>query len=208
MAHTARFDKVRPCLILGIGSNGVQTRTNLCSDLVCQRLRTVEMADETRDLDLRLEVEIKHEILGIDMGSFHRVCRGDMDVTPSERDKGPIFGVEDITHRLHQDFSDGDLGLEDQAPLNLEEMLEVARLGNVIVGGGYLGCVARQLLIKTLPDLRRSVRVQMGDCGIGDKIWDLGVVSFRLVFHCIIHLVLQVLADGGKVYFGLDAVFG
>lgn len=166
------------------------------------------MADETRDLDLRLEVKTKHEILGIDTGSFHRVCRGDMDVTPSERDKGPVFGVEDITRRLDQDFGDGDLGLEDQTPLNLEEMLEVARLGNVIVGRCYLGCIMRQLLIKTITDLRRNVGVQMGDCGIGDKIWDLGVVLFRLVFHCVVHLILQVLANSGKVYFSLDAVSG
>ena len=122
-----------------------------------------------------------------------------MDVTASERDKGPVFGVEDITHRLDQDFGDGDLGLEYQAPLNLEEMLEIARLGNIIVGRGYLGCVARQLLIKTSPDLRRSVGVQMGNGGIGDEIWDLGMVSFRLVFHCIVHLILQVLADSRKV---------
>lgn len=131
-----------------------------------------------------------------------------MDVSARERDKRPVFSVEDVSRWLDQDFGHGDLRFEDQIPLDPEKTLEIAGLGDVAVGRGDLGSVAGQLLVQTSADLGGGVGEELRDSWVRDKVGELGVILLGVVFNSVVHLILQVFADGGEVDLGLDAVLG
>lgn len=128
-----------------------------------------------------------------------------MDVAASEGQEGPVLGGEGRTGRGDQDLSEGDLVGEDEVVLDVEELVELL-LGDDAVGVlGDLGGPLGELGLDVGSEGSGLVREDVDDVGVGNEGGDTGEVLGAGLGEAVVHLVLEVLTDGGEVDLSLDA---
>lgn len=202
------LDPGGPGIVASVGRDGVVAWRDLAGVVACKRLRRVELADIARDLGLGAAVELEHEVLGVDGGGYRRVAAADVDVTAREGQERPEFGRPLGATKVDEDFGEGDLGLEDEVVLQLEELEEVGRLGDVAVGGGDARGVGGQVGLNLLREACRLVAEQVADRGVCNEsgLVCQGVVVRKAKVDPVVALVLHILTHCREVHDDVNSI--
>lgn len=191
--------------IIRISSDNVRAGTGLSSSVGGEGRGVVQLTDVLCDLDLLEQIPVQHEVVGVDDGAGGGVGTN-VNAAAGEGEETPVFAAPGSRAGVDEDLGDGDLGLEDERPLQLKELQEVRGAGGVPVDGGDLCGVGGEGLLDLGSDLVGVVE-DVGDGGVGDG--GEGAVDAHVLHvegEAVVHLVLEVLTDGGEVDDSLDAV--
>ncbi|KUI55221.1 hypothetical protein VP1G_10751 [Cytospora mali] len=197
--------------LLGILGDGLEAGGDLGAGKLGEGSGAENVTDELGNGDLELDIVVQHEVVGVDVGVLGRVARGDVDGATREGQESPVLGTPDTRGDVDEDLSVWDLVLEDQVVLQLEELEQVASLGDVAVGDGDGVSVLGQLGLQVGGGSGLVVGPDVSSGGVSNELRTAVVVrsaeaARRLVLELVVDLVLKVLADGGEVNDGLDAV--